>query len=318
MSTSVLGVQFVRNRLYAGEIERSGGRTVVRKLASTEALVAFDFDSVNNSYQISTCAQALRTLVQGTSFQTRKGALALESRFVLIKKIPMDRDASESEVQEQARWETEQFILAPVDEYVFDYAKLPSRGDDRPLEVAVVAVRRAITEALKKIFLEAELDLRAIDVDLFAAERAFKANYDFAPTDTVVLIEVGKKELTGCFLRGGEYVHSQELLAFGNEELQHAPPAESLARSVSKELKRVLLDHQLGQDIKDLSGIYLFGDEVTDDLLEELRDLHTVRVERVNPFRKLTLAPELQREDLVQARPEAFTVSVGTALRQEL
>ena len=83
----------------------------------------------------------------------------------------------------------------------------------------------------------------------------------------------------------------------------------------SKELKRIIIDHKLGEKIEDLSRIFLFGDLVLDPVLETLQNSYNVRIDRANPFRRLRFAPNVSVDEYIWSRPETFTICVGCALR---
>jgi Tfp pilus assembly PilM family ATPase len=89
---------------------------------------------------------------------------------------------------------------------------------------------------------------------------------------------------------------------------------DSATRLISKELRRIILDNQLGRGIEDLKEIFLYGEAVEDKVLEGLQNSYDVRIDRANPFKKVKLMASA-RDELNRERAERFMVSVGAALR---
>jgi hypothetical protein len=88
-----------------------------------------------------------------------------------------------------------------------------------------------------------------------------------------------------------------------------------LSQLISKELRKLLLDHKLGEKIENFNRIFLYGDMVQDDMLELLQNTYNVRIDRANPFRRLRFAQNVSVDEYIWSRPETFTICVGSALR---
>ena len=90
--------------------------------------------------------------------------------------------------------------------------------------------------------------------------------------------------------------------------------AESTVRIIAKELRRIVLDYQLGKRVEDLSEIFLYGEAVDDAVVEGLQNNYDVHIDRANPFRKIKLVTPV-KEDVSNVHVERYMVSVGAALR---
>ena len=72
---------------------------------------------------------------------------------------------------------------------------------------------------------------------------------------------------------------------------------DSTTRLISKELRKIILDHQLGKSVEDLNEIFLYGEAVEDRVLEGLQNSYDVRIDRANPFKKIKLLSK--KKDIV-------------------
>jgi Tfp pilus assembly PilM family ATPase len=304
-SEGLAGINFLRDKAWVAEVKRLDGQPLVNRITQGQLDTHFNFDVFNNRSLVSRFSDNLNQIIKGSDIKAKRAAFSLHRSFVLIKRSPIDSNFSDEDLREQVSWEIEQFILSPRDEYIVDYQRLISVG-----EVLIVAVRTSIVNYLKDIFSATDLKLEAVDVDIFAALRALKANQYFGEADKVALVDVGEQGLNFSILIGGEYYLSQEVLY----------PAEATefggANLISKELRRLILDNKLGESIENLNGIFLYGELVEDDVLEELQNTHDVRIDRANPFRRLRLSPDVSSDPLVRSRPETFMVCTGTALKR--
>ncbi len=162
------------------------------------------------------------------------------------------------------------------------------------------------------------MHLNVIDLDVFAAIRAIENNYDLRVGELIALIEIDNKGLQFTILKDKNFFLSQEVFVFksGNDEENLAAIDDiEIARVISRELKRIIQDHHLGENIECLNRIFLYGDFVRDNILENLQNNFNVRIEKTNPFRNLFIGPKVSTDERISSHPETFTVCVGSALR---
>jgi Tfp pilus assembly PilM family ATPase len=213
------------------------------------------------------------------------------------------------------RWEVEQCMINPLDQYIVDFYLLPAEEGKDFEQILLVIARRLVIDYFKDIFKNTDLQLRAIDVDVFAAQRVFVGNYDAGQNEYVALVDVRKDRFLFSMMKGGSFYLSQEL------DYQSEDPAdpqkrdiEHMARVISKELRRIIIDYKLGKSVEDMRAIYLYGDGVNDELLETLQNTHNVRIDRANPFKKIKIANQAG-DSMASSQPESFVIPVGAALK---
>lgn len=309
-SKRILGVSLIEDQLRMVEGRRSFDEFHITGLAQGRTRQQFDFEGFGDKNTPRRFAEDITRLYEAQDFQARQAAFSLDSRMVLVKKFPVDDKLKKNKIKEQVHWEVGQFTISPVSEYVVDYEELNANGSYH--DMLVVVVRKKIVEFLKNIFKNTDLRLKVIDVDIFSAHRALQINYDYDNIEQIGLIDVQERRINFSILKGRKFFLSRDV-AFPSVNSGDSLP-ESATRLISKELRRIILDHQLGQRVEDLNEIFLYGESVEDRVLEELQNSYDVRIERADPFKKVKLLTKA-KEKLGDGRTEPYMISVGAALR---
>lgn len=311
----LIGISLRENQLRMVQAVTTTGDCRISKVAQGEMQHAFTFQSIGERSQIAAFARDIDRIAEAAGFSTDRAALSLDAELVLIKKVPVDATLQKDELRDHIRWEISQYVLSPLDNYVIDYEELtPNGAGGAESNVVIVSIRKAVVDYIREVFAATRLHLRAVDVDVFAAHRVVSRTFDFSPQAKIALVDLRNRNLQFSILQNGFYL-AQEV-DYPQDDIMDpsAPPEVQLARTISKELRRIILDNKLGKSIEDLHKIFIYGDKVEDAILEHLSEEHKVSFQRINPFEKIQLmAPQIDRE--VTKHPEAFVTSVGVAIK---
>ncbi|MCI0514938.1 pilus assembly protein PilM [candidate division KSB1 bacterium] len=319
---SRVGITFTKDRLKLVEVESVGGQYQINKILQQKASVALELpkDPDHIHATIDGISNYLNEILTGAGIQNMPAAFILDSQMVLIKKIPTDQDLVGEELRNHVRWEAEQLVSHPLDEYILDYNHLTRHGQRNHSELLIVVVRKAVIDMVREIFRRTSLNLQVIDVDLFAAMRVIKANYDYAENEYIGLIDVSQNQAKISVMVQNDYFLSTDFLFATDQSGRSSPTSpddEQLTKIISKELRRVVLDHKIGKNIEDLQQLFLYGEMVRPHLIENLQTLYDIRISKVNPFRKVRFsAAEINEveDNLIRNFPETFAVCIGAAL----
>ncbi|NIR50773.1 pilus assembly protein PilM [candidate division KSB1 bacterium] len=312
-NAGVLGISLIYDQLRIVEGEKHSNEFQITQIANGRVRRPFTFEVFSGKNLARRFAEDITRLCETQGFQVKEAAFSLDSRMVLIKKIPVDQYLNESKIEDQIIWEVRQFAISPVNEYIVDFEQLKSSQDGSAVKhMLVVIVRKRIVEFVKQIFKHTDLQLKVVDVDIFSAQRALQLNYDYNKVGRVGLIEIEEKKVNFSILEGRNYFLSHEVPFPANNTLDNRD--DTTTQLISKELRRIILDHQIGRTVEDLSEIYLYGEAVEDGVLEGLQNTYNVRIDRANPFKKVKLVTKL-RDQINETRSERFMISVGAAIR---
>jgi len=315
-----LGIYVKENNIKLIEVESSSTQQFrINKIVQTQLDIPLNFESITNEQKLVQIGRQIHQVVKGHNLNTNYPVFTLNSELAIIKRMPYDMSLTESELIDQVDWEVKEFSYSPEDEYIVDFQKLQTTTNRQGHEILIVSVREKIIHYLRKLFSAGQVQVKVIDLDVFAAKRAIEVNYDLRVGDIVALVEINPHGLLFTIIEDKEFCLSQEVtigkLGMEADSLESIDE-EDITKLISKELRRIILDNKLSENIEGLNRIFLYGDLVKDNILESLQNNYNVRIDRANPFRRLLFAPNVSVDENIWSRPETFTVCVGAALRK--
>jgi len=144
--------------------------------------------SVMNSARV---VDAVMELFGAQRIRNRQVAISVAGHAVIIKKLPMPR-MSREELAGSIQWEAKQFIKFDMSDVHFDFQIVESTTTQHgQMDVVLVAAKKDFVSEYTAVVAEAGLEPTVCDVDVFALETMFAANYDVSANQTVVLVNVG-------------------------------------------------------------------------------------------------------------------------------
>src|SRR5512137_1868513 len=139
----------------------------------------------------SAIVQAIQDLVAQFKVKAKEVAIGVRGHSVIIKKIQLPK-VTQEQLDEQIQWEAEQYIPFDVKDVNIDTQILTPEGDAAgQMDVLLVAAKKDMINDYTSVCAEAGLTATVVDVDAFAVQNAFEANYDGMGDETVVLVNVG-------------------------------------------------------------------------------------------------------------------------------
>ncbi len=290
----------------------------IESIASRELVQPFVMETLAEGDEVlenqRTVIEDLLKRVKGSFHQIR---ISIHSGMVQIKKVPVALGLDDSWLNDQMKWEADQMIAAPLDQYIVDHHRLPFQTiAGNPVQLMVM-IRKKLIEILKNMMIKWNLNIIDLDVDVFSGIRGLSANYDVKRLETSVLINIQRYFVSFTFLKNGEYFLSHRISFQEPEFTSGHLDSSGFAKFVLKELRRLMFGHRLGRDMNDLDSIFLMGNHGVHALYYALTDISTSPVEIVNPFRRIHIpAPLLQAKD-PQKNPEMFVSAIGMALKHQ-
>jgi type IV pilus assembly protein PilM len=156
------------------------------------------------------------SLVESSGIQTRRAAIAMSSREVIVKRIEIDR-MSEDEVKQIIRWEAEQHIPFNIDDVYIDFHILDAGGERDQMDVLLVAGKKMNVDSRLELVRASGLDPTVVDVDAFAIQNAFELNYPEVVEDVVCLLNIGRDVTVISLVEGGKPLFIRDI-PFGSSD----------------------------------------------------------------------------------------------------
>ena len=290
--------------------------------------------------------EILRHLVESHKIKTKNVATSVSGHSVIIRKIQLPI-MTEEEMESSIQWEAEQYIPFDISEVNIDFQILgPDTKDPGQMSVVLVAAKKDFVNDYLAVFHECGLDPKVMDVDCFAMENAFEANYPEDNTPVLVLVNIGASAMNVNILKDGVSVFTRDIQVGGNmfnDELQkrlglsgedaetvklggtvadvdHGAVQEVLldaAESLSQEIQRSLDFFAATSADEKVQKLFICGGGARHPAVQAalLRRLD-IPVELLNPFRGIAIDEKSFDAEYVDAVGSLMTVAVGLAMRR--
>ncbi|CAN5719805.1 type IV pilus assembly protein PilM [soil metagenome] len=341
---SVVGLDIGSSAVKAVEL-KAAGRAYKVAAYGREPLPA---DSIVDGAIIdgAAVAEAIKRLFEKRSIRTKDVAVSLSGNAVIVKKITLAL-MTEAELAESIYWEAEQYIPFDIQDVNLDYQVL-ERGDaagKSTMEVLLVAAKKEKIADYTGVIAQAGRNAVVLDVDAFALQNAYEANYGVEPGAVVVLLNAGASATTINILNGEQSVFTRDISIGGNaytealqrelnlpyegaDQLKRGQPVDGVtfedARPVLRAVtENVMLEIQKTFDFYKASAasdqvdriVVSGGASRAEGFTEMLTERFNAPVEVFDPFRRVTFdARKLGGDDPDAAATCA--VAVGLALRR--
>lgn len=226
-------------------------------------------------------ADAIRRLFANKRFKSKDIVASLSGNSVIVKKIALPA-MTESELSESIYWEAEQYIPFDIQDVNLDYEILdPGTGQDSQgsMEVLLVAAKKDKIADYTNVIAQAGRTPVIVDVDVFALQNAYEANYGFEPSTVVAILNAGASAININILTGPQSVFTRDVSMGGN----------AFTEAVQKELNLPYDSAELLKKGHDVDGATF---EDARAVLRAMTDNVLLEVEKTFDFFKATAASE--------------------------
>jgi type IV pilus assembly protein PilM len=292
--------------------------------------------------------EKIKALFKGTGLQRKAVVTSLSGHAAIVKKVTLST-MEEAELRDFIHDEASKYLpFDDMDDVNYDFQILgQNEYNPNQMEVILVAAKKDVIESFTEAIENAGLTVMIMDVDTFSMETAFEANYDFDPTDIVVMVNIGASITNINVVKGGmsiftrdftlagnsitEAIQSSQNLAFAAAEAMkiNGPDADEMTRQAFRESLMSYADPICteiersidyfrstsgGDSVKKilLTGGVAAIPGITTDLMQRLG----IETEVLDPFRTIECNTKvLDAERISEIRPIA-AVAVGLALRK--
>ncbi len=293
-------------------------------------------------------ADAIRRLFERLGIKNRDVAASLSGNAVIVKKITLPA-MTDTELATSITWEAEQYIPFDIQDVNLDYQILtrPPKGAaaGATMDVLLVAAKKETIADYTGVIAQAGRVPAIVDVDAFALQNAYEANYG-ARDAIVALLNIGASAININIVRGDQSLFTRDVPIGGNaytealqkdfqiaqesaDLLKRGYPADGLdptqtGPSLQMVTEAMLLEVQktldffrgtTGADHIDLLLVTGGGSQVS-GLVEALHDRLGYPVEVLDPFKTISFDAAKFGVPVLTEAAAASTVAVGLALRR--
>ncbi|MFN2239319.1 MAG: type IV pilus assembly protein PilM [Thermoanaerobaculia bacterium] len=270
---------------------------------------------------------------------------SLSGHSVIIKKISLPAMSAE-ELGESIQWEAEQYIPFDINDVNLDYVPLTTPGSGENIDVILVAVKKEKINDYTSVIAQAGKSPQLVDVDAFAVQNAWEANYPVDEGRVMALVNIGASVTNVNIISGTSSLFWRDITFGGNqytdaiqrelslsfaeaEGLKRGQPAgdhtiqqvipilNSVSEDFASELRKTLDFFTATSGAERVDAIMLAGGGASVLNLETiLRDKFGIEVEVMNPFRNISFNEGEFNPEWISDIAPSMAVAVGLAIRK--
>jgi type IV pilus assembly protein PilM len=297
----------------------------------------------NTLMDSSSIVETVRNLLLSLDVKAKEAACSISGNAVIIRKISLPVMPAE-ELEDQIQWEAEQYIPFDINDVNVDFQILSADDQDMSkMNVLLVASKKDIINDYQAVFAEAGLKLVVVDVDSFAVQNAYEANYG-TEDEVVALVNLGASIMNLNIVRGGVSLFTRDVQMGGSlytEEIQKQLGVNSEQAEVKKltalagqdprvpeilqrvnetialEMRRSLDFYNSTAGDDRIAKVFLAGGAAkTANLVEAVQQRLALPVELLNPFLRVAVnEKEFDAQYLEEVGP-LMAVAMGLATRR--
>ena len=283
----------------------------------------------------------IRTLVGQIKLGTNHVCTALSGTSMIIKRMSLDVPKLK-ELEAQVFWEAEQYIPFDISEVVMDFQML-SRAKDNKTDVLLVAVKKSVLDSYINSIEDAGLKSKLVDVDFFALQNVYEANYPANPNEAVAIVDIGASSLKLVIIHAGipiytkdstlggrnvtaeiqkqmnlSYVDAETLKMGGGGpmpqeigELMHV-----MAENMATEIRRAIDFYNASSSGAPVAYVLLAGGSAKiPGISKVVEDTVHLPTQIINPFNSISYDPSVFSQDYLNAIAPIAAIPIGLALR---
>jgi len=290
-------------------------------------------------------AESIRQLFKSNNIKESNVAVSIGGYSVIVKKINVQTMAEE-QLQETIHFEAEQYIPFDISDVNLDFQILgENETNPSQMNVFLVAAKKDMVNDYINLVNLAGLNPCIVDVEAFALQNTFEANYDIQ-NDNIALIDIGASKTSLNILKGSASVFMRDvslgcgqinqkimsLIECSFEEAEQLKCGDSPDRLTAEDLKGIVssvvadwcteirraLDFFYSTYPEDqIKRIILSGGGANIGEFQQLLATEaSAEVEAINPFQNFQLdGKNLDEAYVNQIRPQA-AISMGLAMRK--
>jgi type IV pilus assembly protein PilM len=339
----LIGLDIGSRSIKAAEIiETKRGRTLKRFGIVDLPQGAIEEGSINDPESV---AESIRQLFKSYGIKENNVAVSIGGYSVIVKKINVQTMA-EKQLQETIHFEAEQYIPFDISDVNLDFQIL-GENETNPgqMSVFLVAAKKEMVNDYINMVNLAGLNPCIVDVEAFALQNTFEANYDIQK-ENIALIDIGASKTSLNILKGNSSVFMRDVsLGCGQvnqkimslidcsfeeaEQLKHGDQPDRLTTDDLKGIISTVVSDWCTEIRRALDFFYSTypEDQIKKIVLSggganvvEFRQLlateASAEVETINPFKNFHVdAKSFDNSFIRQIAPQA-AISMGLAMRK--
>jgi len=340
-SKPLVGLDIGSSAVKAIEITKSKKGYLVTRIA----YAPLDPDAVVDGAIVDSAAvaQTIKKTLAGGKFKPKAVAAGVSGHSVIVKRVVLPA-ASADEVAASVEFDAEQYIPFEISEVNLDYQVVGAPANDEPgTEVLLVVAKKDKIQNHTNVISMAGRETRIVDIDAFALQNTFEANYPADPKATIALLNIGASLMNINITKGGMPLFVRDVSVGGNQytdilqkELQISfreaedlklgrthgadarmvqPLLESITEMLVLEVQKTFDFFRETYPAESITKVMISGGAShMPGLAEKIEEAFGHPTEVLNPFKSIGIGSDVDSTQAMSLGP-SLAVAVGLALR---
>lgn len=293
-----------------------------------------------------TLSDSIKSLLEKTASKRKHASVGIWGNAVIVKRVALPKMDMQL-LDEQIRWEAEQYIPFDIQEINLEYHVLnSSKNSIDTMDILLVAAKKDLIMNYLETVESSGISCTILDVSTFALANCFMRNYPDLSNDTSAIFDIGSGITNFVVVENGEAVFARDIPMGGNNytmdiqkgmgvSVQEAEALKldiSLGRPAPDELKTIVQSShesfcdELNRSLDfytstsnqgKIQKIFLTGGaSLMIGLKESLANLSQIPVEIFNPFHIIQVEKDVISSEYISQIAPLAAVAVGLGLRK--
>lgn len=164
--------------------------------------------------ELNTVSDCIQNVCNNHQIEANQVVTGVSGHSVIIKNIALPAMSSE-ELEESIDWHAEEHIPYDLADVSLDYQVTAESADST--NVLIAACKRERIDNIKQAIQLAGKQPVVIDVDTFALQNCYEANYDPAESDVVTLLNIGASTMNVNIVKGTRSLFTRDITVGGSQ-----------------------------------------------------------------------------------------------------
>jgi type IV pilus assembly protein PilM len=288
-------------------------------------------------------SSAIKRILTSGEFRSKRTAASVSGHSVIVKRVVLPV-VTEQEVGASIQYDADQYIPFGLSEVNIDYQVVgPAEGEEPGMEVLMVAAKKDKIHNHTNVISMAGRQADVVDIDAFALQNAFEANYQVSPSTTIALLNIGASLMNINITKGGlpllvrdvpvggnqytDILQKELQLSFqeaedlklgrngGNETEMVQPLLQSITDMLLTELQKTFDFFRETYPQEKIGRVYICGGTArTRGLADKIQETFDYPTEVLDPLKYVTPGPKVDAAKVTSLGP-SLAVAIGLALR---
>jgi len=339
----IVGLDIGSRSIKAAEITETKRGLALKRFGIVDiAHGAIEEGTINDA---ETVAESIKQLFKSYNIKESNVAVSIGGYSVIVKKISV-QTMDEEKLQETIHFEAEQYIPFDISDVNLDFQILgESESNPGQMDVFLVAAKKEMVNDYINLVNLAGLNPCIVDVEAFALQNTFEANYDLQSENTA-LIDIGASKTSLNILKGNSSLFMRDvslgcgqinqkimsLIECSFEEAEQLKYGDKPDRLTQEDLKGIVssvvtdwcteirraLDFFYSTYPEDqIKRIILSGGGANIDEFRELLAAEaSAEVESINPFKNFAIDKKNFDDAFIKQIAPQAAISMGLAMRK--